>query len=49
MHEIDKPENLFHKIALIEYLYAMFEGKEKDSEYVRQKAYERYEWELRKK
>lgn len=41
--------DLFHQIALEEYIYAMAEGKQDDSEYVKQKVYERYEWELKKK
>ncbi len=40
---------LFHRIALEEYIFAIAEGKHKDSEYVKQKVYERYEWELKKK
>jgi len=38
--------DLFHKIALEEYYYAILEGKESDSEYVKQRVYERYEREI---
>ena len=41
--------DLFHQIALEQYILAMQEGKQDDSEYVKQKTYEAYEWELRKK
>lgn len=41
--------DLFHKIALEEFYKAILEGKEQDSDYVKQKVYERYEWELKKK
>ncbi len=41
--------DLFHRIALEEYAKAMTEGKESDADYVKQKTYERYEWELKKK
>ena len=44
-----EPLELFHKIALQEYAWALVEGKAEDSEYVKQKVYERYEWELKKK
>jgi hypothetical protein len=40
---------LFHRIALEEYILAMAEGRHEDSNYVKQKVYERYEWELEKK
>lgn len=43
---INKPENLFHKIALEEYTLAWIEGWALDSNYVKQKVYERYEKEL---
>jgi len=46
---MDKPENLFHRIALEEFAKAWLEGKAQDSDYVKQKTYERYEWELKKK
>jgi len=39
--------DLFHKIALEEYAKAWLEGKALDSEYVKQKTYEAYEWELK--
>ena len=39
----------FHKIAWQQFLLAALEGKHTDSEYVKQKAYEAYEWELREK
>jgi hypothetical protein len=38
----------FHKIALEEFALAWLEGKAMDSEYVKQKVYERYENELHK-
>ena len=38
--------DMFHKIALQEYAWAILEGKAGDSDYVKQKVYERYEWEL---
>ena len=41
--------DLFHWIALEQYILAMQIGKHTDSEYVRQKTYEAYEWELKKK
>ncbi len=44
-----EPIHRFYQIALEEYAKAMTEGKESDSDYVKQKTYERYEWELRKK
>jgi len=36
----------FHQIALEEFVYAMQEGKHEDSNYVKMRAYERYEREL---
>lgn len=45
---MDQPENLFHKIALEEYAKAWLEGKATDSNYVKEKTYERYERELEK-
>ena len=39
--------DLFHRIALEEYILAIAEGKQEDSDYVKQKVYERYEWELK--
>lgn len=39
--------DIFHKIALEEYYKAILEGKEHDSDYVKQKVYERYELEKR--
>ena len=39
--------DLFHRIALEEYAKALLEGKALDSDYVKQKVYERYEWELK--
>tara|TARA_R110000823_G_scaffold197959_2_gene329041 strand:- start:496 stop:798 length:303 start_codon:yes stop_codon:yes gene_type:complete len=41
--------DLFHQIALEQYIRAMMIGKHNDSEYVKQKTYEAYEWELKKK
>ena len=41
--------DLFHQIALKQYIRAMMIGKHNDSEYVKQKTYEAYEWELKKK
>ena len=41
--------DLFHRIALEEYIFAIAEGKHSDSDYVKQKVYERYEWELKEK
>ena len=38
----------FHSIAWQQFFLAMLEGKHLDSEYVKQKAYEAYEWELKK-
>lgn len=38
--------DLFHRIALEEYIYAIAEGKQDDAEYVKKKTYERYEEEL---
>lgn len=38
----------FHRIAFEEYFYAMQEGRHTDSEYVKKKAYKRYEEELKK-
>lgn len=49
MIELDRTENLFLRIALEEYILAMADNKHNDSEYVKQKTYERYEWELKKK
>ncbi len=45
MNDLDK---LFHKIALEEYALAWLEGRALDSNYVKQKTYDRYENELRK-
>lgn len=38
--------DMFHKIALEEYLKAILENKECDSEHVKQRVYKRYEKEL---
>ena len=38
--------DLFHKIALEEYYEAILMGKERDSEYVKQRVYDRYEREI---
>ena len=38
---------LFHKIALEEYILAMQENKHGDIEYVKLKTYEAYEWQLK--
>ena len=38
--------DLFHQIALEEYAYALLEGKAQDSQYVKEKVYERYELEI---
>jgi hypothetical protein len=43
---INEPENLFHRIALEEYALAWLQGRAQDSDYVKQKAYDRYENEL---
>ena len=41
--------DLFHQIALEQYIRAMMIGRQSDSDYVKQKTYEAYEWELKKK
>ena len=38
--------DLFHRIALEEFVIAMQDNKHMDSDYVKQKVYERYEEEL---
>jgi hypothetical protein len=37
----------FHRIACEEYFFAMLDGKNHDSEYVKKKTYARYEEELK--
>lgn len=39
--------DIFHQIALEEYLIALLDDKHNDSDYVKQKVYERYELEKR--
>lgn len=43
MHDLDR---LFFRISLEEFAKAWLEGKSKDSKYVKQKVYDRYEYEL---
>lgn len=43
---LTEKDKRFLMIAFEEYFYALLEGKEQDSEYVRDKSYERYESEL---
>ncbi len=44
----DVTDNLFHCCAAWAYYEAMYEGKHKDSEYVRKRAYAYYEEEKRR-
>lgn len=46
MSEINKPENLFHKIAFTEYFINWIEGISEESNIMKNKIYEAYEGEL---